>query len=479
MAFQPGAVIAGKYEVARVLGEGGMGVVYQARHIELGIFVAIKVMRDEVMQDAEAVRRFSREAQAVAMLNGEHVARVLDVGKLDGGRPYMVMEYLVGSDLGVILDQRQRIGVGEAIDYVIQACEALAEAHRAGVVHRDLKPANLFVVDVAGRRIVKLVDFGISRFEKPDEVRVTQTQTAFGTPLYMSPEAVRSAKHADARSDIWALGVILYELIAGIPPFVGDTPTSVAVSITIDKQRPLYPHFPEVPPELDAVIAWTLEKDPARRPQSAVELADALRPFRDQARFSKASLPGAMPVGDPTATTARSMTPGLARTDQTTRTGDPLSSDIRREKKSRAAIVAAIAVAACAATVSVAVLLRGTAGGEGDPAARPVAETAETAAPAKAPEIAPQAPSDSAEPTRVETASTSEPAASASAQPEASSSTQSGSSQQTGGGKPAATAKPSADSSKDKPPKDKPPADKPPKKPQTAPEAPGGNPLIL
>ncbi len=358
MTFAPGQVIGDKYEVIRPLGEGGMGLVYQARHRELGALVAIKILRDEVMQDAEAVKRFYREAQAAAVLSGEHVARVLDVARLDSGRPYLVMEFLDGSDLGVILEQRGRLPVAEAVDYVVQACEALDEAHRAGIVHRDLKPANLFVVNAGQRRLVKLVDFGISRFDRPNEVRVTQTQTAFGTPLYMAPESVRSAKLADARTDIWALGVILYELLAGVPPFLGDTPTSVAVAVTVDRQKPIAPQRLDVPPELDAIIAWVLEKDPARRPQSAGELAEALRPFRDMPRMSiPAGVAGvSLPPGNLQVTTARSMTPRSGYSEQTRRTGGALAGDVPKEKRSRVGLIVAAGVIGLFAAVGGGVL---------------------------------------------------------------------------------------------------------------------------
>lgn len=466
MSFAPGQVIAGKYEIIRVLGEGGMGIVFQARHLELGGFVAIKVLRDEVMQDSEAVRRFYREAQAAAVLSGEHVARVLDVGRLEGERPYLVMEYLSGSDLGVILEKRQRLPVGEAVDYIIQACEALDDAHRAGVVHRDLKPANLFVVEVGNRRMVKLVDFGISRFDRPNEVRVTQTQTAFGTPLYMAPESVRSAKLADARTDLWALGVILYELLAGVPPFLGDTPTSVAVSITIDKQKPLSDVRLDVPAELDAIIGWALEKDPARRPQSAAELAEALRPFRDPARLS---LPGGMlSPGDPQAITARSMTPGLARTDQTMRTGDPVSRDAPREKKSRLGIVVAAAAMGLLASVAIIFMLRlgdiGSAAKQGAPAhetAKPEEPPTTAVQPGDKPIVATSrspAPAENAA-VSATSAATDTPSATTAAKADADPRDKK---EKPAAAPPAATSEPAPSAQKPK-----------------APQAPGGNPLIL
>jgi serine/threonine protein kinase len=259
--LEPGAVIGGKYRVERVLGEGGMGIVFEARHDALGTTVAVKVLRDEILKDKEAVARFAREARAAAALRSPHAARVLDVGEV-AGAPFMVMELLVGNDLGVELERRGPLPVAEALQYVVQACEAIAEAHSLGIVHRDLKPANLFLTGTAPRRLVKVLDFGISRFDVGGEARVTQTQSAFGTPLYMSPEAVRSAKHTDARSDVWSFGVILYELLTGLPPFIADTPTGVAVAVTVDTPKPLRAARPDVSEAIDAVISARSRRTP-------------------------------------------------------------------------------------------------------------------------------------------------------------------------------------------------------------------------
>jgi len=288
--FEPGDAIAGKYKVTRLLGEGGMGHVYEAHQEALGIHVAIKILRDEAAADPEAVARFAREAKASAVLRGPHTARVFDVGALEDGRPFMVMEMLQGHDLGVELEARKQLSVTEAASYVVQACEAITEAHEIGIVHRDLKPANIFLARAGSRTVVKILDFGISRFDKAGEARVTQTQSAFGTPLYMSPEAIRSAKHTDLRADIWALGVILYELISGVTPFLGDTPTSVAVSITVDPFRPLSELVRGIPPELDAIVTRALQKDANRRYQTVGELSDALAPFAGPP--PRMSLPG-------------------------------------------------------------------------------------------------------------------------------------------------------------------------------------------
>jgi serine/threonine protein kinase len=281
----PGERLAGKFEIVRKIGEGGMGVVYLARHIDLRTDVAIKIMRPEAMRDTEAIARFDREARAAAALRSPHVARILDVGRHDvpgfRGVPFMVMELLHGRDLGREIQVRGALPVSEAVGYLLEACEAMIEAHSAGIIHRDLKPENLFLCDLAGHRIIKVVDFGISKFIEAEEVRVTQTQSSFGTPLYMSPEQVRSTKNVDARADIWSLGVIAYELLTGEAPFLGETAAAVAVAITIEPYPSLSHRRRDVSPELDRVIARALEKSREDRFPTVRDFAAALRPFRE------------------------------------------------------------------------------------------------------------------------------------------------------------------------------------------------------
>jgi serine/threonine-protein kinase len=276
MRLQPGSVIAGKYSVTGVLGEGGMGTVYQGRHIEIGYTVAIKVLREDHLGDNDSVSRFHAEARAVAKLRTKHVAKVFDVGTLENGLPFLVMEFLEGGDLEAELTRRGRFPAAEAGQYVIAACAAMSEAHAAGVIHRDLKPANLFLAREGNDTVVKVVDFGISRVLPENGVRLTQTQSAFGTPLYMAPESVRSAKLADERTDVWALGVILYELVTGTLPFLGETPTAVAVAVTLDEVKPPSLVVDGVPQWVDAVVKRSLEKNPNSRFQTAQELAQAI-----------------------------------------------------------------------------------------------------------------------------------------------------------------------------------------------------------
>jgi serine/threonine-protein kinase len=281
-----GTVIAGKYQVERTLGVGGMGVVIAALHMHLGQRVAIKFMRAEAARDANAVGRFVREARAAAALANEHVTRVLDVGTLENGAPYMVMEYLAGVDLGEVVAREGPLSVPLAVDTVLQACEALAEAHARGIVHRDLKPANLFATSRPdGSRLVKVLDFGISKaidFARPDSGNsLTASGLVMGSPGYMSPEQIRSSKEVDARTDVWSLGVILYELLAGVSPFAGESMGETLAKIVADDPPSLAQIRHDVPPGLTETIARCLARTVEERIQSVAELAPRLLPFAD------------------------------------------------------------------------------------------------------------------------------------------------------------------------------------------------------
>jgi eukaryotic-like serine/threonine-protein kinase len=277
-----GEVIAGKYRVDRVLGSGGMGIVVAATQLELDRPVAIKFLVAEAAKAPEIVARFAREARAVAKIQGEHVARVLDVGVLDNGLPYMVMEYLDGADLAQRIAHEGRLSLPEVARYVLEACEALAEAHAAGIVHRDLKPANLFLARRPDRTtIVKLLDFGISKSPVGSAAGITSTQAIMGSPVYMSPEQLMSAKHVDARSDIWSLGVVLFEALAGTPPFNAESMPQIVTRILHTPAPPLGDARPDLPPAVAAVVERCLAKDPAGRFGDVAELAWALSPFVD------------------------------------------------------------------------------------------------------------------------------------------------------------------------------------------------------
>ncbi len=273
-----GEVLAGKYRVERTLGRGGMGMVVAATHLVLGHEVAIKLLLTDTEGDPEAAARFLREAKVTARLRSVHVAKTLDMGQLEDGRPFLVMELLVGCDLGAALAGRSRPPVAEVVQWILQACEGVGEAHAAGIVHRDLKPANLFLArDPGGKEIVKVLDFGISKVAA--EGALTSTDAAFGSPMYMSPEQLRSSKGVDERSDIWSLGVILYEALAGRPPFEGETVFALAQSVMFDAPTPLAAVRPDVPPGLSDVVMACLQKRVEDRPPSVVALVDGLAPY--------------------------------------------------------------------------------------------------------------------------------------------------------------------------------------------------------
>jgi serine/threonine-protein kinase len=292
-----GDVLAGRYRVDRVLGVGGMGVVVAAHHVELDDRVAIKFLLPEALHNADAIARFTREAQAAVKIKSEHVARVTDVGRLENGAPYIVMEYLEGLDLSAWLQQRGPLPADQAAEFVLQACEAIAEAHMYGIVHRDLKPANLFVIRRPdGGLSVKVLDFGIAkRIGAAPSANLTSTATVMGSPLYMSPEQLNSSKDADARTDIWALGVILYELLSGEPPFIAETVPGVMLKITTSEPPPLGARRPELPAGLERVILRCLEKDRTRRFPTIGDLAHALVDFgTPRSRISVERIAGIM-----------------------------------------------------------------------------------------------------------------------------------------------------------------------------------------
>ncbi len=277
-----GDVIADKYEVERVLAEGGMGVVVAAQHMQLRRRVALKFLRPELCEMREVVARFLREAQAMTAIQNEHVARVLDVGTMADGPPYMVMEYLEGEDLAQVLDRRERLPVTEAVDYVLQGMEALAEAHVHGFVHRDLKPSNLFVAERPdGSPLVKVLDFGISKVvaKEGGGGDLTHAHGLLGSPLYMSPEQIRSSKSVDARADIWTLGIILFELVSGVPPFQAESVPAVLAAIIADDAPLLHTVVREAPPELSEVVARCLRRNREERYANVGELAGALSRF--------------------------------------------------------------------------------------------------------------------------------------------------------------------------------------------------------
>ena len=275
-----GSVLGGKYLVEGILGQGGMGIVVAARHIELDQRVAIKCLLAHAQSVPEIVERFTREARAAAKIHGEHVARIIDVGRFDDGTPFMVMEHLRGHDLSDELSKHGALQVTDAVRYVLETCEALVQAHALRIVHRDLKPANLFLAEQPGRRpIVKVLDFGISKVIDPSGGALTKTASVMGTPYYMSPEQLLSSKSVDERSDIWALGIILYELLIGRPPFMAETAPEVVAHVLQNAPTPIAAYRQDVPQGVIDVVARCMRSNVGERFANVAELAQALVPF--------------------------------------------------------------------------------------------------------------------------------------------------------------------------------------------------------
>jgi len=350
--LEPGSIVGGRYRVGAVIGRGGMGTVVEATHVELGTRVAIKILREGRADKPEFVERFRREARAVAQLRGEHVCHVHDFGTLDDGSPYMVMELLEGKDLGTVLDETGPLAPELIARYLVQACAGLAEAHAAGIIHRDLKPGNLVVVRRPdGTPSVKVVDFGIAKSLTSD--KLTETESLVGSPSYMSPEQLKSSKTMDARSDVWALGVVMYELATGEMPFDGYHAHEVALAIVSQRPKPLPP---TVPSRLADTIARCLRKKPDRRFRDVAALAEALEPLARVDPTGATSVARVLASGRSdggTRETSLAMPSKLPARDTTIRgaSGQIARSRVQRALRSRLAIGGALAIAAALAIV--------------------------------------------------------------------------------------------------------------------------------
>jgi len=340
----PGDVLAGKYRVERVLGVGGMGVVVAARHLQLDERVALKFLLPTACVDVEAVARFVREARAAAKIKNEHVARVTDVGQLENGFPYMVMEYLEGQDLASWLGQRGALPIEQAVDFVLQACEALAEAHSLSIVHRDLKPANLFCQQKPdGSVSIKVLDFGISKVldASVSGSNMTKTTAFLGSPLYMSPEQLQQSKGVDTRTDIWSLGIILYELVTGRAPFDANAVTELIIKIATEPAPMVRVIRGDAPPALEGVLQRCLQKDRNLRFQTVGELATALVGLASaRGRLSTEGILGTLQRAgmSPSMTPPHASSMAVARTDASWSGAGP----VRRSSGTRFAVMGGV-----------------------------------------------------------------------------------------------------------------------------------------
>jgi serine/threonine-protein kinase len=287
-----GALVQGRYVVTGELGRGGMGVVLAAHDEMLDRDVALKVVLPKMTRSVEIVERFSNEARSLARLESRHIVRVLDFGAISepsasAGLPFMVLELLRGEDLFSVAAREGGLSAARVVGYTLQACAGLAVAHSLGIVHRVLKPENLFLaVEPDGSECVKVLDFGVARSHgrKP----LTRGKVGVGSPGYMSPEQVEGSRHIDARSDIWTLGVVMYELLAHRNAFVGDTPQSLCLQILSGPVVPLAEVRPDLPTALVDIVERCMRRDPAERFQNVAELADALGPLQELSPTSDA-----------------------------------------------------------------------------------------------------------------------------------------------------------------------------------------------
>jgi eukaryotic-like serine/threonine-protein kinase len=278
-SIEPGQRLGDKYVAERLLGEGGMGFVVAARALDGGRRVAVKILRQGLLDGAEAVQRFAHETRSLTSLRGEHVVAILDAGALDDGTPFMVMEYLDGANLAGVVQARGAPSIEQAVDWVMQAMAGLAGAHARGLVHRDLTLGNLFLAKRPdGSEVVKVLDFGLAKSMSGGPV-LTKEGFYLGSPSTMSPEQLQSSRGLDARSDVWALGAVLHELIGGRPPFEARGLEEQLRAILAGRRAPLRELRPDLPPELEAAIDACLVPELERRMPSLAELARRLAPY--------------------------------------------------------------------------------------------------------------------------------------------------------------------------------------------------------
>ena len=293
MTYARDTVLGQKLRVVRLVGQGGLGEVYEVEHLLTRHRRALKVLKSQWRSDTELVERFLREASAAGHIGNPHIVETYDAGTLEDGSPYLLMELLDGQSLDVVLRWNGRLDVGVAARLMMQVCDAVAAAHDAGIIHRDLKPENLFLLKRDGHHFVKVLDFGISKFDTvlTGHAKVTDTFTSLGTPLYMSPEQMRSSKAVDVRTDVYALAVILYEAISGAPPFAATSFAELAAMALRGEAKSLNMVAPDVPLLLSRIVARAMAPDRNQRHPSVRAFADELEPFASSGVTSLTELP--------------------------------------------------------------------------------------------------------------------------------------------------------------------------------------------
>jgi serine/threonine-protein kinase len=294
-----GCVLQGRYRIKRQLGQGGMGAVYEGEHLLIGNPVAVKVLHAKHAADPAIIERFRREAQATTLIRHHHIVGVLDLGQLDDGSLYLVMEHLDGRDWSSDLSNEGPQPVAKVVHILSQVCDALGAAHEAGIVHRDIKPDNIFLIRRSGDpNFVKVLDFGISKIREgagPIEPSKTQTGTAIGTPYYMAPEQVQGKKDIDARTDIYAMGIVLFQALTGQYPFDAETYPMLVMNIVMQPVPQLSAYRPDLPRELQRVLERMVAKDRALRFSSVQDVKTALAPFAQVADRPESALSAPRP----------------------------------------------------------------------------------------------------------------------------------------------------------------------------------------